>query len=57
MYLSPYTIMGLYLAFSLYEQFSLQIPSCPYPTLTFSQSVDATEPRSTVQVCLTGISI
>ena len=49
MYLFPYTIMGLYLAISL------QIPSYLYPTLTFSQSMDTTEPHCTVQVCLTGI--
>ena len=36
---------------------SLQIPSSPYPSLTFSQSMDYTAPRSTVRVCLTGFCI
>ena len=57
MQLSPCTVMGFSLAFSLYEQFSLQIPSYPCPTLTFSQSVAASAPHYTVQVCFTGIGI
>ena len=44
LYLSPYPIMGICLAFHL------QIPSSPYPSLTFSQSMEYTAPRSTVQV-------
>ena len=56
LYLSPYTVLGLYLAFSLMSNFPSN-PILSYPSLTFSQSMDYTAPHSTVQVCLTGICI
>ena len=56
LYLSPHTVLGLYLAFSLMSNIPLN-PILSYPSLTFSQSMGYTAPHSTVQVCLTGICI
>ena len=47
LYLSPYTVLGLYLAFSLMSDFPSN-PILSYPSLTFSQSMDYTAPHSTV---------
>ena len=55
-YLSPYPVMGICLAFSLMSNF----PANPIQSLPFLDpfAADGTSaPRSTVQVCLTGICI